>query len=67
MYFTGRIDLYDALTEVIWVATVREWTGSDTEAPDRLVLRLEGQSLGEGLDSPTVWLRRALEDIREAM
>lgn len=67
MYFTASVQAYDALTEVIWVATVREWTGSDTEEPDQLVLRLVGQSQGEGLSNPTRWLRQVLEDIREAM
>lgn len=67
MYYTMSIQAYDALTEVLWVVTVREWVGSDTESPDRLVLRLEGQARGEGLDNPTRWLRQVLEDIRESM
>lgn len=67
MYFTANITMYDALTEVIWVATVREWTGSDTEAMDRVVYRLTGQTPGEGLEDPTEWLKRSLEDIRESM
>ena len=67
MYFTASIQLYDALTTVVWVAQVREWSGSDTDEPDRVVLRLTGQLPGEGLESPSKWLRRALEDIRESM
>lgn len=67
MYFTASVIAYDAMTEVIWTATVREWTGSDTEEPDRVVLRIEGQCLGEGLSNPNKWLRRVLEDIRESM
>jgi len=67
MYFTASIQLYDALTEVVWVATVREWIGSDTDDPDQVVFRLTGQCPGEGLDNPSKWLRRALEDIRETM
>lgn len=67
MYFTGSIQIYDALTEVVWVAQVREWTGSDTEEPDRVVLRIHGQAPGEGLSNPTKWLRSVLEDIRESL
>lgn len=67
MYFTASVQAYDALTEVIWVVQVREWTGSDTDEPDLLVFRLTGQSQGEGLSNPSKWLRRVLEDIREAM
>lgn len=67
MYFTATVMCYDALTEVIWVATVREWTGSDTEQPDRVVLRLTGQFQGEGLSDPTRWLRELLEQVRESM
>lgn len=67
MYFTASLQAYDALTEVLWVATVREWTGSDTEAPDRVVLRLEGQFPGVGLENPTRWLRELLEQARESM
>lgn len=67
MYFTASIQVYDAMTEVIWVATVREWSGSDTEEPDQLVFRLTGQCRGEGLSNPNKWLRLVLEDIRESM
>lgn len=67
MYFTCSVTAYDALTEVLWTATVREWTGSDTEAPDRVVLRLTGQFQGEGLAEPTEWLKTLLEGVREAM
>lgn len=67
MYFTASLQAYDALTEVIWVVTVREWSGSDTEDPDRLVYRLAGQSAGEGLEEPVRWLREVLEAVREAM
>lgn len=67
MYFTCSVQMYDALTEVVWVVQVREWSGSDTEDPDRVVLRLHGQARGEGLDNPTRWLRAVLEDIRESL
>lgn len=67
MYFTASLSAYDALTEVLWVVTVREWTGSDTEAPDRVVYRLAGQTRGEGLEDPTEWLKTLLEQVREAM
>ena len=67
MYFTATISAYDAMEEVIWVAMVREWTGSDTEEPDRLVFRLTGQIPGEGLSNPNKWLRTVLEGIRESM
>jgi hypothetical protein len=67
MYFTASMQAYDALTEVLWVVTVREWTGSDTEEPDRVVLRLTGQSRGEGLENPTRWLRTVLEEVRESL
>lgn len=67
MYFTATIAAYDALTEVWWTATVREWTGSDTDAPDQVVLRLTGQCQGEGQDNPTKWLRTLLEEVRESL
>lgn len=67
MYMTASIQLYDALETVVWVAQVREWSGSDTEERDQVVLRLTGQFQGEGLDNPTRWLKRALEDIRESL
>ena len=67
MYFTASVQVYDALTEVVWVLQVREWSGSDTEEPDRVVFRLTGQCPGEGLENPTKWLRLVLEDIRESL
>ena len=67
MYFTATIRAYDALTEVVWVADVREWSGSDAEPRGTVALRMVGQTHGEGLEEPVRWLRTLLEDIREHM
>lgn len=67
MYFTSSIQIYDALELVVWVVQIREWSGSDTDEPDHVVLRLHGEARGEGLDNPTRWLRAVLEDIRESL
>lgn len=67
MYFTASIQVYDALTEVVWVGQVREWSEDGTDGPSRVVYRLAGTVPGEGLGDPTRWLRGVLEAIRESM
>lgn len=67
MYYTLSLHAYDMLDQVTWVVTIREWENLGGEERSEVVLRLTGQFPGEGLDNPTRWLRRALEDIRETL